>query len=70
MRSVDTVEESLLLSTPHDRDRRQERNIDKSDLSVVNWFERIPYVDAATPRLSSTSEMNMTKNGKFEFFKE
>ena len=38
--------------------------IDKSDLSVVNWFERIPYVDAATPRLSSTSEMNMTKNGK------
>ena len=38
--------------------------IDKSDLSVVSWFERIPYVDAATPRLSSTSEMNMTKNGK------
>ena len=38
--------------------------IDKSDLSVVNWFERIPYVEAATPRLSSTSEMNMTKNGK------
>lgn len=38
--------------------------IDKSDLSVVNWFERIPYVEAATPRLSSTAEMNMTKNGK------
>ena len=38
--------------------------IDKSDLSLVNWFERIPYVEAATPRLSSTSEMNMTKNGK------
>ena len=38
--------------------------IDKSDLSVVNWFERIPFVDAATPRLSSTAEMNMTKNGK------
>ena len=38
--------------------------IDKSDLSVVNWFERIPTVEAATPRLSSTSEMNMTKNGK------
>ncbi len=38
--------------------------IDKSDLSIVNWFERIPYVDAATPRLSSTAEMNMTKNGK------
>ncbi|AFS81672.1 hypothetical protein NKOR_09105 [Candidatus Nitrosopumilus koreensis AR1] len=38
--------------------------IDKSDLSIVNWFERIPYVEAATPRLSSTAEMNMTKNGK------
>jgi len=38
--------------------------IDKSDLSLVNWFERIPYVQAATPRLSSTAEMNMTKNGK------
>ena len=38
--------------------------IDKSDLSIVNWFERIPFVEAATPRLSSTAEMNMTKNGK------
>jgi lipoprotein-releasing system permease protein len=38
--------------------------IDKSDLSIVNWFERIPYVVAAAPRLSSTAEMNMTKNGK------
>lgn len=38
--------------------------IDKSDLALVNWFERIPYVEAATPRLSSTSEINMTKNGK------
>ena len=38
--------------------------IDKSDLSLVNWFERIPFVEAATPRLSSTAEMNMTKNGK------
>ena len=38
--------------------------IDKSDLSIVSWFERIPYVEGATPRLSSTAEMNMTKNGK------
>jgi lipoprotein-releasing system permease protein len=38
--------------------------IDKSDMAIVNWFERIPYVEAATPRLSSTAEMNMTKNGK------
>ena len=38
--------------------------IDKSDQSLVRWFERIPYVEAATPRLSSTAEMNMTKNEK------
>jgi len=38
--------------------------IDKSDLSIVNWFERIPYVAGAAPRLSSSAEMNMTKNGK------
>lgn len=38
--------------------------IEKSDISLVNWFERIPSVEAATPRLSSTSEINMTKNGK------
>ena len=38
--------------------------IEKSDISLVNWFERSPYVEAATPRLSSTSEINMTKNGK------
>ena len=37
--------------------------IDKSDLSLANWFERIPYVEAVTPRLSSTAEINMTKNG-------
>jgi len=38
--------------------------IDKSDASLIRWFERIPDVKAATPRLSATSEMNMTKNGK------
>lgn len=38
--------------------------IEKSDIALVNWFERIPSVEAATPRLSSTSEINMTKNGK------
>lgn len=37
--------------------------IDKSDLSIVNWFERISSVEAVTPRLSSTAEINMTKNG-------
>jgi len=38
--------------------------IDKSDQSLIRWFERIPVVQAATPRLSTTAEMNMTKNGK------
>ena len=38
--------------------------IDKSDSSIVSWFERISYVEAATPRLSSTAEMEITKNGK------
>jgi lipoprotein-releasing system permease protein len=38
--------------------------IDKSDQSIIRWFVRIPGVQAAAPRLSTTSEMNMTKNGK------
>ncbi len=37
--------------------------ITKSELVVVSWFERIPYVMAATPRLSATGEINITKNG-------
>ena len=37
--------------------------IDKSDSSIVSWFERISYVVAATPRLSATAEMEITKNG-------
>ena len=38
--------------------------IDKSDLALANWFERIPFVQGAAPRLSSSAEINMTKNGK------
>ena len=38
--------------------------IDKSDQSLIRWFERIPDVKAVAPRLSTSSEMNMTKNGK------
>ena len=38
--------------------------IDKSDSSIINWFERISYVEAAAPRLSSTAEMEIIKNGK------
>lgn len=42
----------------------EEDFIDKSDLALVSWFERIPYVEAATPRLSSTGSINMTKYGE------
>ncbi len=38
--------------------------IDKSDSSIISWFERISYVEAAAPRLSSTAEMEITKNGQ------
>lgn len=42
----------------------EEDFITKSDFSLVNWFERIPYVEAATARLSSTASINSTKLGK------
>jgi lipoprotein-releasing system permease protein len=42
----------------------EEDYIDKSDVSLVNWFERIPYVYAATPRLDSSAAINITKFGK------
>jgi len=41
----------------------EENYITKSDQSLVTWFERIPYVEAATPRLSSSTSINMTKFG-------
>jgi lipoprotein-releasing system permease protein len=41
----------------------EEGYINKSDQTLVKWFERIPYVEAATPRLSSTGSINMTKFG-------
>ncbi|MEE9241592.1 MAG: FtsX-like permease family protein, partial [Nitrosopumilaceae archaeon] len=42
----------------------EEDYIDKSDRSLVNWFERIPYVEAATSRLESSGGINITKYGK------
>lgn len=42
----------------------EEDYIDKSDNSLVNWFERIPYVYAATPRLDASASINITKNGQ------
>jgi len=41
----------------------EENYITKSDQSLVSWFERLPYVKAATPRLSSIASINMTKFG-------
>lgn len=41
----------------------EENYINKSDRALVSWFERIPYVEAATPRLSSSASINMTKFG-------
>ena len=42
----------------------EEDFIEKSDLALVNWFERIPYVEAVTPRLSSSASINATKYGQ------
>ncbi len=42
----------------------EEDFIEKSDLALVNWFERIPYVEAAAPRLSSSASINATKYGQ------
>src|SRR5438309_9269475 len=36
----------------------QENFITKSDKMLVNWFERIPYVDAAAPRLEAVASIN------------
>ena len=42
----------------------EEDYIDKSDIALVNWFERIPHVEAATSRLESSGGINITKYGK------
>lgn len=42
----------------------EESFITKSDIFLVNWFERIPSVEAAAPRIESSASINVTKNGK------
>lgn len=42
----------------------EEDFITKPDTFLVNWFERIPYVEAATPRVQSSASINVTKDGK------
>ncbi len=41
----------------------EESFITKSDIFLVNWFERIPYVEAASPRMQSSASINSTKWG-------
>ena len=43
---------------------REDVITEKSDIFLVNWLERIPYVEAAAPRLSSSASINVTKSGK------
>ncbi len=43
---------------------RNENFITKSDKMLVNWLERIPYVDAAAPRLETSASINATIGGQ------
>lgn len=38
--------------------------IDKPESTILNWFERMPYVEAAAPRLSTTGGINITRDGQ------
>ena len=38
--------------------------IDRSDTALISWLERIPYVEAAAPRLTSSAEINATRFGQ------
>lgn len=42
----------------------EESYITKSEIYLVNWFERIPSVKAAAARIDSVASINSTKNGK------
>lgn len=42
----------------------EENFITKSDIFLINWFERIPSVKAAAARIDSVASINSTKNGK------
>ena len=38
----------------------EENYITKADTVLVGWFERMPYVEAATPRMSASASVNAT----------
>ena len=42
----------------------EEDYIDKADIVLINWFERIPGVEAAAARMDSSASINATNNGK------
>lgn len=37
--------------------------LEPSDMALLAWFERNPYVQGASPRLSSAADMEISKNG-------
>lgn len=41
----------------------RESFITKPDIVLINWFERVPSVEAAAPRLQSIASVNATKTG-------
>lgn len=42
----------------------EENYIDKADIILINWFERIPGVEAAAARMDSSASINATVSGK------
>ncbi len=42
----------------------QSTNIEKSESHIINWFERMPSVDAATSRLTSSGDIEHRKDGQ------
>ena len=43
---------------------QEESTIERSHLVYTNWFERVPIVQAATPRLSGTADIEFRSEGK------
>jgi lipoprotein-releasing system permease protein len=41
----------------------EESYIDKADIVLINWFERIPAVEAAAARMDASASINATSNG-------
>ena len=48
----------------HVRIQDDEDFLERSDTTMVNWIERMPYVDGAAPRLSDIGSINATSYGE------